>query len=129
MTKQEINDIIAMDLGLSSPEECVYTECVHCAPDDTKSKYLGTAMHNASEKCNTIIRYYDDGEIVRAYCVASYKGGIAIMYNRDKGSFITFPIGEDDGNWFITDEVHMSKSDFVNAYVEAMAIFNQNFSE
>lgn len=121
MTREELNYMIYDDLGLSSPELDEYTKCVHTLP----RKY--ETSHNSAEKCNTIIRYYDDGEVARAYCVHSYDGGIGIMYNRNTKSFSTFVIGEDDGNWFVTKELHISKHRFINAYIEALAIFNGNF--
>lgn len=123
MTKEELRNMICDDLAISSPELDEYAECIH-----TVHRIYET-LHNAAEKCNTIIRYYDDGEIARAYCVYNYGGGIGISYERKNKKFSVFVIGEDDGNWFPVDEWHFSKDKFVHAYIEAFAIFNENFKE
>lgn len=129
MTQEELRSLIYSDLGISSPELDEYINCVHTIKPNHKNKYLGIALHNAAEKCNTIIRYYDDGVIARSYCVYTYDGGICIMYDRTTKKFSVIMIGEDDGNWFPVTEWHFSKNNFVNAYTEALAIFNSNFKE
>lgn len=129
MTTEDLRFMIYDDLGLSSPELDEYVKCIHTVPYKHANKYMYVAQHNSAEKCNTIIRYYDDGEIARAYCVYTYDGGIGIMYDRESKMFSVFVIGEDDGNWFPVNEWNFSKDEFVTAYIEAFAIFNENFKE
>lgn len=129
MTRNQLIDMLYEDLGLSSPALGEYIDCIHAVPQKQQRKYFGLAQHNAAEKCNTIIRYYDDGQIARAYCVYTYDGGIGIMYDRESQSFSVFVIEEDDGYWYPATDWHCSKDTFITAYIEALAIFNENFKE
>lgn len=129
ISHEELINMIAEDLHLSSPELDVYTESPHNAPVVLENKYISYALKNAAEKCNIITRYYDDGKIVRAYALYSYIGGICIMYNLKMKTFSIVILGEDDGYWFPRDEWYFDKNDFITLYTEACSIFNENFCQ
>lgn len=82
----------------------------------------------ASERCNSIIRYYEDDRFVRAYSLVAYEGGIVIIYDKFYKTYYTIILGEDDGSWFPRDSWNFrGKSTFIACLSEALSIFNSNF--
>lgn len=123
MESEDLKMMIYTDLGISSPELNVYTECPHFS----NGKYCG--YNNASSKGGLITRYYEDKNYSRAYCVMDYDGGIMILYEKKSKKYRIIILGEDDGNWFPRDSWRFNKVDFIACYAECLSIFNNNFRE
>lgn len=136
MTIDEINNIVIEDLNLSSPEWDVYRKCPHTAirNNNIYNTHNDDILENAAEKCNSIIRYYEDEHTARAYSVSAYSEGYMIMYNKHEKRFYAKILQEDDGCWFVPhwkeeyDNFSEPKNDFIARITETVSIFNANFN-
>lgn len=116
----ELRGIIYDDLGPATPEV-----------DYIESNIVEHAFHSPSEKCNTITRYFEDDEYVRAYAVEVYTEGIMIIFNKKNRTYNIIVIQEDDGCWFPSqyyEGIKCIKSTFISLLTEAISIFNSNFN-
>lgn len=81
-----------------------------------------------TERCNSIIRYYESDRFVRAYSLVPYEGGVAIIYDKFYKNYYTITLGEDDGSWFPVDSWNFrEKNTYIACLSEALSIFNSNF--
>lgn len=137
MTIDELDEIVWKDLYISSPEMDVYKKCPHSAIRCDTPLFReedSDLFENAAEKCNSIIRYYEDEHTARAYSVSAYEEGFVILYNKSEEKFYLYVLQEDDGAWFIDhwneniNNFQGTKTDFIARITEAISIFNANFN-
>lgn len=120
-----IAGLIRKDTDILSPEFDEYTKSLH-----TAIKHCEYPVdHFASEKGGMITRYYEDDRFARAYGLIAYKGGIAIICDKQYNEYYTTILGEDDGAWFPRESWAFDKSDYIACIAEALSIFNSNFNE
>lgn len=121
---EEVENVIIEDTSALSPERNGEDIIIYSAFGTNKCK----SYKRVSERCNSIIRYYEDDRFVRAYSLVAYEGGIVIIYDKFYETYYTIILGEDDGNWFPRDSWNFSeKTTFIACLSEALSIFNSNF--
>lgn len=121
---EEIEFIIIKDTSPLSPEREDEYESI-CSSFYTKEH---KSYKRITERCNSIIRYYESDRFVRAYSLVPYEGGIAIIYDKFYKNYYTITLGEDDGSWFPVDSWNFrEKNTYIACLSEALSIFNSNF--
>lgn len=96
---EEVENVIIKDTSALNPERNGEDIIIYSAFETKKCK----SYKRASERCNSIIRYYEDDRFVRAYSLVAYEGGIVIIYDKFYKTYYTIILGEDDGSWFPRD--------------------------
>lgn len=121
---EEIEFIIIKDTSPLSPEREDEYESI-CSSFHTKEH---KSYKRITERCNSIIKYYESDRFVRAYSLVPYEGGIAIIYDKFYKNYYTITLGEDDGSWFPVDSWNFrEKNTYIACLSEALSIFNSNF--
>lgn len=121
---EEVENVIIKDTSALNPERNGEDIIIYSAFETKKCK----SYKRASERCNSIIRYYEDDRFVRAYSLVAYEGGIVIIYDKFYKTYYTIILGEDDGSWFPRDSWNFrGKATFIACLSEALSIFNSNF--
>lgn len=121
---EEVENVIIKDTSALNPERNGEDIIIYSAFETKKYK----SYKRASERCNSIIRYYEDDRFVRAYSLVAYEGGIVIIYDKFYKTYYTIILGEDDGSWFPRDSWNFrEKTTFIACLSEALSIFNSNF--
>ncbi len=121
---EEVENVIIKDTSALNPERNGEDIIIYSAFETKKCK----SYKRASERCNSIIRYYEDDRFVRAYSLVAYEGGIVIIYDKFYKTYYTIILGEDDGSWFPVDSWNFrEKNTYIACLSEALSIFNSNF--
>lgn len=121
---EEIEFIIIKDTSPLSPKREDEYESI-CSSFYTKGY---KSYKRITERCNSIIRYYESDRFVRAYRLVPYEGGVAIIYDKFYKNYYTITLGEDDGSWFPVDSWNFrEKNTYIACLSEALSIFNSNF--
>lgn len=122
LERQELNAQIHQDILCINSEYYVPIDFRECPQ-------FKDAWDEQNYKCGSITRYCEDDISARAYSVAP-DGGYMIIYYKQCNRYGVYPLYEDDGVWFICEDVlfFRDKLDFVARLTEAVSCFNDNFN-